>query len=237
MKNLVLLVLCSLLAPFCFAEAPAIQLMKIHSQRFYTGLFSHREVFASEDIRTYPIGEEGDTVYLKVTHGDGRETGASIWKKNYEYSLFINPPNIKRIPFRKNRDDAKNKNATPDEIDLIENWETDLLRYLGKKAEINVIGPGLTNVTRVIYGQGALKIDTVKFFPVSYMLEKLSPIQLDSIRQLLKDSIESLPAVQVVSPDSVDPIIDTPLTTELPQKSLWQRIVDWFRALWNRIFG
>ncbi|MCM1355057.1 MAG: hypothetical protein NC212_01460 [Staphylococcus sp.] len=51
------------------------------------------------------------------------------------------------------------------------------------------------------------------------------------------DSVKSLPVMKAAPTGQVDKIIDTAQTAELPEKSLWQRIVDWFRALWDRIFG
>ncbi|MDE6431200.1 MAG: hypothetical protein K2K65_08535 [Duncaniella sp.] len=245
MKLILLLMLCA--APFQMMEDVSTWVVKTPRRMFE--LSSERwaidDSILSVPITGYmPINEQRDTIYVLDGMRDNRPHlhWINVWKNN-------NPKVVKYTDSTVSSYDKSQSYSKESGVyhSLIRSWETDLLRHIGNEAQRNIIPTLEQYLVRIIFENGATRVDTVSFYDLGD-IEKFTHHQLDSLREVIrqkkqmeKDSMDGTYSDNVVSlPDSIPPSTnanDAIATKEEPTRSLWQRIVDWFLGLWKAIFG
>lgn len=175
-------------------------------------------------IHDFSINQKGDTIFVLYLLSDEGHENVKIW--NGKNAYWIKPIND-TVCIEKVRNASK-KNY--EFSTLIPNWETDVLRYLGNTTQ--VYDGSTTYITRYIVKDDKITIDTVHYTTFYFTNE-----EMDSIRETLyfAKHTKLIPtSIQLDEGKTVS--TQSPNMHSLP-KTLWQRIVDWFRNLWHSIFG
>ncbi len=190
-------------------------------------------ILSDSKVLSYPINHKQDTVYIEYVRPSGDGPIVIIWNNrpyNYTYvklqyrSVMISPP-------------AYTGNKFYAIKQLLSNWETDVLKYVGKKYHSgnNVMPYCCVYMTRIIIEKGNITCDTVTYDDTGGELYYYTQEQLDSLRAEVRlihqaDSIKA-DSIKAAAQQTVQ---GPPAQTH---RSIWQRIADWFRGVWKCLFG
>lgn len=241
MKLAISLIICAT-APFQMMENTSAWIMKLPHRVF--PYLSEERLAINDSILSIPmpddfcVDEGNDTIYVDNIIFERSRRFISVWKNNSPRILNYTDSTVSAYSNSKELSVYHN---------LIKSWDTELLKYIGNEAQPEITLILTHHLTRIILDKGATRIDTVVFSNLGD-IERLTHHQLDSLREVIrqkklmeKDSIDETYADNVVNlTDSIPPSTnanDAIATKEEPSRSLWQRIVDWFRRLWEAIFG
>ncbi|MBD5333999.1 MAG: hypothetical protein HDR96_01180 [Bacteroides sp.] len=188
-----------------------------------------------EDLR---INEQNDTLYIDNIINEGSRRYIRVWSNKSPRVLVYTDSTISSYSMEE--PNVYNN--------LVKSWDTNLLRHIGYEAQPEITLSVTHYLARIIFHKGATQIDTVSFFNLGDV-ERLTNHQLDSLREVIRSNKLSAKADSreyQTNKDSIPSTIsekngiekDSPtINPRQPSPSLWHRIVDWFRRLWNAIFG
>lgn len=239
MKLLVFYLLC-LALPLPLQEPTIVYVLKMHMRIFrelkHHTLFLDDSILSSSKILTFPINEQSDTIYVEfVGPQGGTSSQMNIWN-NDNKGLYAYNEKVFHVQYDSNVYRG-----------LVASWEPELLVKIGEMNNpLNEHAYVYRYLSRIIIDNGKIRMDTVSFRPL-YLLDNLTNSQLDSIRAVVKkeslarqvhaDSLAKLSeSIGVINDSTASGKSDIQHQPSSP-KTLWQRIVDWFRNLWHSIFG
>lgn len=186
------------------------------------------------------INEQCDTIYVLDRIHDNRTDlhCINVWKNNGSKIITYTDSTV-----------TVHQKSSKSRVyyNLIKSWETDLLRHIGNEAQRNITPSTKHYLARIIFHNGASKVDTVSFYNLGEV-ERLTKHQLDSLKEMIRQKkvFENIDSTKSENLNDSIPRADTlnnpvkELSSPLGQKSplsILQRIIDWLLNLWKSIFG
>lgn len=183
-------------------------------------------------VQGFPINEQRDTIYIVTSESGGESPGTQIWKndeKTKELYIYHAGGDTIVVEELVKRNWCRHINVYNE---LARNWETDVLKFIGE--DNYFYGNQKEFLMRVVIEGGNLSADTTTYW-YNTSFADLTTEQFDSIRQTytLVNSTKLL-----VPKNNYKKYHPSPqAVTKQKDKSIWQRIADWFVCLWHSIFG
>ncbi|MDE5905412.1 hypothetical protein [Duncaniella sp.] len=212
-----------------FGEISLPAFIELHCDKFklYNENWMLRPIILfNSNILTFPINQDNDTVFIQSLYFWGTEESvcARIWNNNRR--VFVG----KYVTIEKKHeyDDLH--------LQLILNWEPDVLKYLSKlycDDRKNVVdGHSTAYLSRIIVENGNVKCNTVMYPWFDKYFNHYTQEQLDSVREKVRiiNQGEYMKIVKKTTQKSLD-------VSSYATRSIWQRIADWFRSVWEWLFG
>lgn len=238
MKIIIGLLLVLIFPQYVWGEICLPDFLKQHSELYkseygYDDYLEEPDILSNRISQTFPVNSKTDTVYIKSYRSQGGGEGTSAWNSKQCISIYPHRVNIVVMPavYKKSHGYSQ----------LLSNWDIDVLKHLSKEyhATTETSETAQIYLTRIIVECGSIRIDTTTFLGFnSDKIKNLNQEQLDSLREtvyLIKNTKLIRTPYQLETPQDITEAYTQHSTHK--ETSLWQRIVDWFRRLWEAIFG
>ncbi|MDE5827683.1 MAG: hypothetical protein K2G00_06840 [Duncaniella sp.] len=203
--------------------ADMIQLNHLNSN--YWEWLTSDSLLSHSIIQDFIINQKEDTIFIDCFEESGGSINVIIWnkiqtlsvgKKDITDSTFI----IRKISTQEDYWHSKN------DKNLLKDWNIDSLQKLfGPRSPII-----RHFVHRFVINEKGLKVDTAGFYPQG--IDKERWVKDSEAKYSISRNDNKDMGVEKKNYDRTDKIV-----VKEPTRSLWQRIVDWFRGLWKAIFG